>query len=383
MAIERVVSPFAASKRSIKRLERKERELKKTREFARRMAAERLALQKRKEGRRRWLEAEKALADERMEQFRTDLRNSILQNKPVGMFAAKKPRINKVIVHLGTEGRMTPEEKARREAAGITFDPVIEESHLRDMAARTNALNLLVTGEAQARKQAAANVAPDMFPQDMFRPIFETSDPAAEAAATGPSPGMMARNVLETGVGPGGIQPFTGEMPQDLDVTQLFQGPEYVGEETPAPRMQHLFKMMDMMQGRKMDATEAKVKAIREAGGSDVEVLRALGALEKPTTAKGGGLTPQIIQNMIDVPGVDEGTKQILRSLQTGTTGKGPVTPTRGRGGAREQELERERIRRDFIRDQGLEPTDIEFTNGDVIVTVGVYPNERRFVIAR
>ena len=361
MAIERVVSPFAASRRSIKRLEKKERRLEQEegrRQARARRESERFAMLKRREGRKRTEAAEKALAEQRMDRFKADLLTSIRLNRPSGMFATRKPSINKVVVHTGKEG--------------VDYEPSINEGHLRDMAARSNALNMLVTGQAQADEQAKASLAPDFYPADFFK-------------GAGAEPQMFGQQTMPDQVTPPQfppeqppVEPFQGELPQDLDVTNLFQGQEYVGEEEPPAQMKHLFKMIDMFQAfegkqaPKPSTTQEKVDQIRAAGGGNAEVLRALGALEKPGKADESA---EMINQIIAKSGLSKQQKDTFA-----TTKQGKRKPTAGRVKPRERkrdERDIEGIRADFMADTGLEATNIEFENGTIIVWVG----NRKFVI--
>lgn len=354
MAIERVVSPFAASKRSIKRLEEKARLARMAEQRRGRQAYERLQITKRREAREAAAASQKALREERMDQFRADLLESIRLNKPSGMFARRKPSINKVVVHTGK--------------AGVDFDPAINEGHLRELAAKSNAMNMLVTGQAQADKRAATNLAPDFYPADFFK-------------GAGAEPQMFGQQTMPDQVTPPlfppeqpPAQPFQGELPPDLDLTNLYQGQEFVGEEDPPPKMQHLFKMIDMFQAfqgqqaPKPSTTEEKVAQIRAAGGGNVEVLRALGALEK--TGK-EDTSQETVDAILEKAGMSKRTKEIYEGTKAGRKGR------RAKPKATEDEREMERIRADFMSDKGLEPTRIEFENGTIIVWVG----NRKFVI--
>lgn len=360
MAIERVVSPFAASKRSIKRLEEKARLARRAEQRRGREAYERRQIVKRREQRIRTEASEKALRQEKMDRFRADLLESIRLNKPSGMFARKKPSINKVVVHTGK--------------AGVDYDPSINEGHLRDLAARSNALNMLVTGQAQADKRAATNLAPDFYPADFFK-------------GAGAEPQMFGQQTMPDQVTPPmfppeqpPVQPFQGELPPDLDITNLYQGQEFVGEEEPPPKMQHLFKMIDMFQAfegkqaPKPSTTEEKVAAIRAAGGGNREVLQALGALEKPATGAKGA-DRETIKQIMKQAGMSERSKEIFESTEMGKP-----KPTAGRTKPRAKKKgkpDTEEVRTAFMDDTGLEPTNIEFENGTIIVWVG----NRKFVL--
>jgi hypothetical protein len=355
MAIERVQSPFAASKRSIKRLEEKARLARQKEDRRGRREYERLGIARRAETRKSAAAANQALAEERTNQFKADLLESIRLNKPSGMFARKRPSINRVVVHTGKEG--------------VDYEPSINEGHLRDLAARSNALNMLVTGQAQADEQAKASLAPDFYPADYFQGAG--AEPQQFGQATMPdqvTPPQFPPDQTQ-------VPPFEGQLPQDLDLTNLYQGEEFVGEEEPPAQMKHLFKMIDMFQAfegktaPKPSTTEEKVANIRSAGGGNMEVLRALGALEKPAT---GGGDKETVQQIIDRAGMSERSKEIFASTKAGGKG-GRAQPKKAVKGERDIE----RIKTDFLADKGLEATNIEFENGTIIVWVG----NRKFVI--
>lgn len=363
MAIERVVSPFAAQKRSIKRLEEKARLARLKEDRRGRREAERLGIAKRREAREAAEASRKALAEERMDQFKADLLESIRLNKPSGMFARKRPSINKVVVHTGKRG--------------VDYEPSINEGHLRDLAARSNALNMLVTGQAQADKQAQAALAPDFYPADFFKGAG--AEPQMFGQQTMPDkitpPMFDPAQGIATGETP--VPPFEGPLPADLDLTNLFQGQEYVGEEEPPPQMQHLFKMIDMFQAfegkqaPKPSTTEEKVAQIRAAGGGNAEVLRALGALEKPAT---GGADQEMVDKILERANLPKRSKEIYESTKAGRKAKAPAKPK-----ATEQERNIERIRADFKENTGLEPSNIEVENGTIVVYVG----NRKFVVSQ
>ncbi len=378
MAVERVQSPFAASKRAIKRIEEDRRREKLKFDLARRRYGEERDRRRRAEIRGEVAKSEARLRELEQQQFKRDLFESILQDKPVGIFAAKKPRINKVVIHTGTG------QRGRRpgQRAGLEFDPYIEESHLREMAARTNALNLLVKGDQQAEALSAAQLAPDFYPQDFFRGVG--AEPQMFGQATMPDDITGGAYDPRQDILQGRVAvPPVDQLPPELDVTGEFQTPEALGPGREAPRMQHLFKMIDMMQGRKLSTTEEKVKAIREAGGGREEILRAMGALEKTPKQTAAQRDQEMIGNILRERGdkLDKRTKEILERLGPSAAAAG-VAPT-GRRQTTAESRELDRIRRDFIADTGLEPSRIEFANGDVIIYVGTWPNERRFVIAR
>jgi len=370
MAIERVVSPFAASRRSIKRIEKKERrrEQEESRKQARaRRETEKFAMLKRKVSRQRAEASEERHRQDKMDRFKADLLTSIRLNKPSGMFARKRPSINKVVVHTGKKG--------------VDYEGSINEGHLRDLAARSNALNMLVTGQAQADEQAKASLAPDFYPADFFK-------------GTGAEPQMFGQQTMPDqvtppqfdpaqGIASGETQvpPFEGQLPQDLDLTNLYQGQEFVGEEEPPAQMKHLFKMIDMFQAfegkraPKPSTTEEKVANIRAAGGGNTEILRALGALEKPGAGGGaGGIdSTKLINDILEKANLPQRSKDILASTKAGRKGGRATTPKAAAKGERDTE----RVKADFMADTGLEATNIEFENGTIIVWVG----NRKFVI--
>lgn len=371
MAIERVVSPFAASRRSIKRIEKKERrrEQEEGRKQARaRRETERFAMLKRREGRERAEASEKRHRQDKMDRFKADLLESIRLNKPTGMFARKRPSINKVVVHTGKEG--------------VDYDPSINEGHLRDLAARSNALNMLVTGQAQADEQARAALAPDFYPADFFKGAG--AEPQLFGQQTMPDQISPPQFDPAQGIASGETQvpPFQGELPQDLDLTNLFQGQEYVGEEEPPAKMQHLFKMIDMFQAfegkrtPKPSTSQEKADQIRAAGGGNMEVLRALGALEKPGAGAGDEST-KLINEILEKANLPQRSKDILESTRQGKVGRrgGRATTPKKTG----EERNIERIRADFMEDTGLEPSNIEVENGTIVVYVG----NRKFVVSQ
>jgi len=362
MAIERVVSPFAAQKRSIKRLEQKERRAKQEedrRQARARRETERFAMLKRRESRERAEAAEKRHRQDKMDRFKADLLESIRLNKPSGMFARKVPSINKVVVHTGK--------------AGVDYEPSINEGHLRDLAARSNALNMLVTGQAQADEEAKRSLSPDYYPADYFKGAGSEQHFGQATMPDKITPPMFdpAQGIAS---GETQVPPMQGQLPQDLDLTNLFQGQEYVGEEEPPAKMQHLFKMIDMFQAfegktaPKPSTTEEKVANIRAAGGGNTEVLRALGALEKPAT---GGADQETVNQILERAGMSKRSKEILDSTKAGRKGRAqPKAEPKG-------ERDKEKVKADFLADKGLEATDVEFQNGTIIVWVG----NRKFVI--
>jgi len=370
MAIERVVSPFAAQKRSIKRLEQKERRAKQEegrRQARARRETERFAMLKRRESRERAEAAEKRHRQDKMDRFKADLLESIRLNKPSGMFARKRPSINKVVVHTGKEG--------------VDYEPSINEGHLRDLAARSNALNMLVTGQAQADEEAKAALAPDYYPADYFKGAG--AEPQQFGQATMPDQITPPMFDPAQGIASGETQvpPMQGQLPQDLDLTNLFQGQEYVGEEEPPAQMQHLFKMIDMFQAfegksaPKPSTTEEKVANIRAAGGGNTEVLRALGALEKPGAGGAGDESTKLINDILAKANLPQRSQEILQSTKQGRAGgTAPAKPK-----ATDEEANIKRIRADFVENTGLEPSNIEVENGTIVVYVG----NRKFVVSQ
>jgi hypothetical protein len=361
MAIERVQSPFAASKRSIKRLEEKARLARRKEDREGRREYERLGIAKRAETRKSAAAANQALAEERTNQFKADLLESIRLNKPSGMFARKRPSINKVVVHTGKEG--------------VDYEPSINEGHLRDLAAKSNALNMLVTGQAQADEQAKASLAPDFYPADYFQGAASEQHFGQATMPDQITPPQFPPDQTQ-------VPPFEGQLPQDLDLTNLYQGEEFVGEEEPPAQMKHLFKMIDMFQAfegknaPKPSTTEEKVANIRSAGGGNMEVLRALGALEKPGAGGAGDESTKLINDILAKANLPQRSREILKSTKQGRAGG---TGGRAKPKATEEEANIERIRADFMENTGLEPSNIEVENGTIVVYVG----NRKFVVSQ
>ncbi|GAH01697.1 unnamed protein product, partial [marine sediment metagenome] len=189
--------------------------------------------------------------------------------------------------------------------------------------------------------------------------------------------------------------PMQGQLPQDLDLTSLYQTPEYEQGPPSETKMKHIYQMLDMMQGRKKSTSEDKVEQIRASAArsglsareTETMVQRSLGALEKPTGGKGDDLSTEALIQLFGGGGkLDEGTQELLKELKGKKAAKGT---TRAGGGApappAAPALTREQVRADFMSEWGIEPTEIEIIGDQAIVWIGPKgePGSRRFVIDR
>lgn len=372
MAIERIQTPFAANLRAIKRMERLEREAKRVRSRRERLEGEDRAIARRERQKRDLERSEAALRADNERRFKEDLRDSILRGRPVGLLRKTKPSINKVVVHTrGPEGEMR-------------LEPHME-SRLRGMAAKSNALNMLVTGQGTAELRAGSDLAPDFYPPNFFAGTGATPE--------GFGPSTMPDKITGGDYDPAGairagqgVPPFQGQLPEQVDITSMYQTPEFEQGPPSETKMQHIYKMLDMMQGRKTSSIEDKVEQIRASGAraglspreTETMVQRSLGGLEKPTGGAGGKITDADLVAMFGGGKLDEGTQKLLKELRP----EGAARPA-GRPGA--PQLTREQVRTDFMAEWGIEPTEIEIFGDQAVVWVGPkgQPGSKRFVIDR
>lgn len=374
MAIQRVQSPFAANLRAIKRMERLEQEAKRVRSRRERLEAEDRAIARRERGRKRAERSEAALRADNERRFKEDLRDSILRGRPVGLLRKVKPSINKVVVHTrGPGGEMALEPQM--------------ESHLRGLAAKSNALNMLVTGQGTAELRAGSDLAPDFYPQNFFT--------GTGAPPQGFGPSTMPDQISGGPYDPAGdirggqnVPPMQGQLPADLDLTSLYQTPEFEQGPPSETKMQHIYKMLDMMQGRKTSTIEDKVEQLRSSGArsglspreTETMVQRSLGGLEKPTGG-GGKISDADLVRMFGGGKLDEGTQELLKELRP----EGAARPAGRPGAPAPPQLTKEQIRADFMEEWGVEPTSIEIFGDQAVIWVGPknQPGSKRFVIDR
>ena len=237
MAIKRVQTPFAASERSIRRLERAEEEARKqiqrqeSRAFDERMRQRRAERQRSEQIRR------KAGLAEEDAQMRRDLIQSLAKGQGVGMFGAKIPRINKFILHAGTEAKDEKGNIIRTNELG--FDPVIDPEHiarLRSLASvardeqAADALALQGAGKLPKRTE---NVLSDLASDD-FPAFTRMAQQATAAVPDEPMPDPITGGEFVPPVGMGGpgptgdiqqaaIQPAPAAPSPDIDLTELLQ----------------------------------------------------------------------------------------------------------------------------------------------------------------
>lgn len=371
MAIERVQSPFAANLRAIKRMERLEREARRQRSRRERLEAEDRAIARRQRVRQAVERSEAKLRADNERRFKEDLRDSILRGRPVGLLRKSKPSINKVVVHTrGPQGEMM-------------LEPHME-SRMKDMAARSNALNMLVKGQSTAELRAGSDLAPDFYPPNFFQ-------------GTGAKPQGFGGRTMPDQITGGdydpagairagqGVPPFQGQLPEQMDITSMYQTPEFEQGPPSETKMSHIYKMLDMMEGRKKDPTEAKVEQLRASGTraglspyeTETMVQRMLGGLEKP--AKGDSkLTDADLVKMFGGDKLDKGTKDLLKELRPDVKAL-PGRRPGGRGAPAPPQITESQVRRDFTEQWGLEPTSIEILEDTIIVWVGT----ERYVLDR
>lgn len=361
MAIERVQTPQAANLRAIKRLERQEQQIE--REFQRRdkrlfdermrkARSERIAAQQRR--RKQGIEDEER-------KLKKDLIMSLAKGEGVGMFGAKIPRINKVILHTGTgrPGKNVMGFEAQIDPEHIERLKTLAQSARDEQAARALSINTKgVDLPSKSAKNALADLATD------FYPVFQ-EDPVNETLASGPPPHQIGAEM--TGVGGLGVQPSDtaglgippsgvgGGLsqppgPGDIDLTQWAQ--QFAGEPqfpTPITNIHEIISQMGKgggKQGNWAEKREAFFQDYRNATGRDPSAStleRFYGADEKVNPVQ-EALAEMLRERMTDKEPKTE-TKAEARPKTT------PAAAPKARGGPRpspEQDLTE--IRRQFLR---------------------------------
>jgi hypothetical protein len=261
------------------------------------------------------------------------------------------------------------------------------EGRLREMSAKSNALNMLVTGQSTADLRAGSDLAPDFYPPNYFQGT------GAKPHGFGPSsmPDQITGGAYDPAgdirSGATGVPPMQGQLPADVDLTSQFQTPEYEQGPPSDTKMSHIYKMLDMMQGRKKDPTESKVEQLRASGtragltqyDTETMIQRMLGGLEKPATGTDKLSDTDLINFFGGKEGtqLDKGTQELLKELRPDVAG------LRGRRGGRRApappQITEAQVRRDFMEQWGLEPTSVEILADTIIVMVGT----ERYVLDR
>jgi hypothetical protein len=339
MAVRKVVSPYAANVRAMERSEQKAAERRYREEDERQYKWEQFRLKEGELRRKRIQDYEDRQAAEKAAQFKEDLIMSIAREEPVGIFKGKTPRIGKVIVHEGTEGTPYRPGVPYGAPGGMVIDPehLKKLRMLEDTKRRADALGLITKGIKPPEPKGPpfqADLATDYYP------IYHGEPKTEAAASAGPAPqmpgipgqGMGVGQMMGGGMGPGAQMPLG---PGDIDLTAWAQK-KYAEEPTPDVPMQHLYKVLDMMQNQKKGQFQEKFENFMKQNPSRDEIMRFFGAAEKGTTTKTKELD-EATQAIIDKAKAKGGrSAELATDLESRLTGKAPTpAPTKAEAKAK------------------------------------------------
>lgn len=394
----KIQSHFAAGQRAIERRIREEQQAAIEQGRKERAAFDERLRQRGVERRREEEIRRKAGLAEQDAQMRRDLIQTLARGKGQGMFAAKIPRINKFILHSGTEAKDPATGKIVRSDV-VGMDAEIDPGHIEklrtlssavrdDQAAR--ALEFQRTGRLPPKQEKAlSDLGSDDFPSFSRREI---------GATTGAEPGIPMPEEITGGAfqPPRVPQPAEQQFPLgpgDIDLTQLLsQGivgpPPGTTPQTFQPGFQQGFQGIDqpaapieniheLIQSGLVPGTKAQTQQ-RNPTQEKIDAFVAT------MTAMGHEVTPGMIQRMV---GAAEKGPDLLKqtmidffrersglpALGTGTAEAGEPKKTAKREGAAQPQITKQFIdsaKKQFLEKNPDRTIEREIIRGNTLILI-------------